>query len=57
MVVVQAHGVGMGRLWSIQCLPTQSCHGMVETSHGLDFSFLSAGTWVMSCLSPQQALW
>ena len=28
----------MGRLWSIQGLPIQSCHGMVETPHGVDFS-------------------
>ena len=32
---------GMGRLWSIQCLPTQPCHSMIDTSHGVDFSFVS----------------
>ena len=30
----------MGRLWSIQGLPIQSCHGMVETPRGVDFPFL-----------------
>ena len=29
-----------GRLWAIQGLPTQACHGMVETHHGADFSCL-----------------
>ena len=32
---------GTGRLRSIQGLPTQSCLGMVETPHGVEFSFLS----------------
>ena len=30
----------MGRHWSIHGLPFQPCHGMVETPHGVDFSFL-----------------
>ena len=29
----------MGRLWSIQGLPALSCHGIVETPRGVDFSF------------------
>ena len=32
---------GLGRLWSIQGLPSTMPHGMVETLHGADFSFLS----------------
>lgn len=32
---------GMGRLWPSQGLPIRSCHGMVDTSHGVDVFFLS----------------
>ena len=30
---------GPGRPRSVQGLPSQSCHGMVEMPHGVDFSF------------------
>ena len=36
---------GMGRLWPIQGVPVTMPHGMVETPHGADFSFLFSSSW------------
>ena len=36
---------GLGRRWSIQGLPSIMPHGMIETPHGVDFSFLSKLWW------------